>query len=296
MFAGSDALRCVAPQSLTRRPLSPRASRLLAIVFNENIDLATGSVSANSQYHPYGRLRMPRALALLQSYTAPALSSSSLRNILNTDKPSILSQCFQDLPAITKWPQTSYLRKFADHPIEIEVSPHDAPGYGERHEISLGAYLEMLNHQLPYRVYMAQFPLFEQIPHLQADVTTPLVDEILQMGEKYSTSTWIGKKSLTPLHHDPKALTNLFIQICGRKRVRMFPPESDRGRLRVGEGTLRNTSMVDVWTEEVNIGDGFEGTVEAGDGLIIPRGWWHSVRSDEDLLNISVNWWFKMRN
>jgi len=278
------------PKSLTR---PPRGSRLWVIIFKENINLAAGNVN-DQHLRVIHILHMPRALALLQSYTRPALSSSSLRHIIDTDKPAILSQCFQDLPALTKWPQRCYLRKFADHPIEIEVSPLDAPGYGERHEISLGAYLEMLDHQLPYRAYMAQFPLFERIPHLQADVTTPLVEEILRRGEKYSSSTWIGKKSLTPLHHDPKALTNLFIQICGTKRVRMFPPESDRERLWVGEGTLRNTSTVDVWRGEVDLGDGLEGTLRAGDGLIIPKGWWHSVQSDEDLLNISVNWWFKI--
>jgi hypothetical protein len=237
---------------------------------------------------------MTRALALLPSYPRSAFSSSLLQSILIGNKPTILSQCFVDLPAIIKWPQRTYLQRFADHLIEIEVSPHDAPGYGERHEVSLGDYLGMLEHSLPFRVYMAQFPLFERIPELQSDVMTPFVTEILRQGEKYSTSTWIGKRSLTPLHHDPKALTNLFIQVCGRKRVRMFSPETPREILQVGAGTLRNTASVDVWGKEVDLGDGFEGTIGAGDGLIIPRQWWHSLQSDEDTLNISVNWWFKI--
>ena len=126
------------------------------------------------------------------------------------------------MPAITRWPQQSYLDKFSHQPIEIEVSAHEAAGYGERHETSLGEYLTMLSHPLPYRIYMAQFPLFERIPELKKDVTTSLVENILREGEKYSTSTWIGKRSLTPLHHDPRALTNLFIQICGRKVFRLF--------------------------------------------------------------------------
>ena len=57
---------------------------------------------------------------------------------------------------------------------------------------------------------------------------------------------------------------------------------------------MGNTANVDVWNE--NIGDGMEGIVSAGDGIIIPRGWWHSVRSLEDQLNMSVNWWFKLNN
>jgi hypothetical protein len=236
---------------------------------------------------------MSRVLTLLPSYTRSALTPSTLKTILNGSTPVLLFKCFDDMSAVTKWPQKLYLLQFAQQSVQFEVSPLDAPGYGERHEISLGEYLHLLDHKLPYRIYMAQFPLFERIPKLQDDVTTELVNDILQLGEKYSTSTWIGKKSLTPLHHDPKALTNLFVQICGRKKVRLFSPEMDKRKLNVGEGTLRNTAGVDVWGE-LDWGEGFEGTVGEGDGLIIPRGWWHSLRSDEDVFNISVNWWFKV--
>jgi len=50
---------------------------------------------------------------------------------------------------------------------------------------------------------------------------------------------------------------------------------------------------VDVWGE-MDLGEGFEGIVSEGDSLIIPNGWWHSLISDEDVFNISVNWWFKV--
>jgi hypothetical protein len=146
---------------------------------------------------------------------------------------------------------------------------------------------------------MAQFPLFEKIPELRKDILTDRVNRILAEGEVYSTSTWIGKQSLTPLHHDPRALTNLFVQVCGRKEIRMFPPETPRTLLKLGEGTAGNTSSVDVWNDE-NIGEelqgGLEGIAEAGDGLIIPREWWHSLRSTQEELCISVNWWFKLHN
>jgi hypothetical protein len=236
---------------------------------------------------------MSRILTLLPSYTRPTLTPPTLKAILNGPTPVLLSKCFDDMPAVTKWPQKLYLVQFAQQPIQMELSRLDAPGYGERHEISLGEYLDMLDHPLPYRIYMAQFPLFERIPQLQDDVTTDLVNDILRLGEKYSTSTWIGKQSLTPLHHDPKALTNLFVQVCGRKRVRLFSPEMDKGKLSVGQGTLRNTAGVDVWGE-MDLGEGFEGIVGQGDGLIIPKGWWHSLRSDDDVFNISVNWWLKV--
>ena len=140
---------------------------------------------------------------------------------------------------------------------------------------------------------MAQSPLLDQVPQLKEDVKSDLVERILHEGEVYSTATWIGRKSLTPLHHDPRALTNLFVEISGQKEFRLFDPGVQREGLKLGEGIMKNTSSVDVWTTD--IGEGWDGTVSAGDGLIIPRGWWHSVRSKGDDLNMSVNWWFKLK-
>lgn len=198
------------------------------------------------------------------------------------------------MPAINIWPKPSYLQKYSNQPVEVEVSSHNSPGYGERNEMTLGEYLFLLSHPLPCRIYLAQFPLFERIPELARDVTTPLVQAILSEGDVYNTSTWIGKQSVTPLHHDPRALTNLFVQICGRKEIRMLPPSISTEKLRLGDGELRNTAGVDVWS--MSIGEEMEGVVTAGDGLIIPRGWWHSVRSREDKLTMSVNWWFKLKS
>jgi Cupin-like domain len=246
---------------------------------------APNSLERNEQ------MTIARLLKSIPSYSRSSLSSL-LPTLLHSNEPVILSQCFQDMAAIQRWPHQSYFSKFSHQPIEIEVSALDTPGYGERHETALGEYLTLLSHSLPYHVYMAQFPLFERIPQLQEDVSTPLIREILQGGEVYSTSTWIGKRSVTPLHHDPKSLTNFFVQICGRKEFRIFSPSISRDGLDVGEGTLANTAHVDVWNKD--IGEGFEGTLSAGDGILLPRGWWHSVRSIEDELTISVNWWFKL--
>src|SRR5579862_1740138 len=234
-----------------------------------------------------------KALKPIPSHISQSLSSSKLRTLLHGRSPFILRQSFQDMPAIHRWQDLPYFEPFSSQTIEIEVSPHDSPCYGERHEMRLGDFLTVLPQKLPYRVYMAQFPLFDRIPQLKEDVTTPLVKEILDMGEVYSTSTWIGRQSLTPLHHDPRTLTNLFVQVCGRKEIRMLPPETPKGKLHLGEGTLQNTSSVDVWKEDIE--QGYEGNVSAGDGLIIPHGWWHSLRSGDEVA-MSVNWWFKLEN
>lgn len=37
----------------------------------------------------------------------------------------------------------------------------------------------------------------------------------------------------------------------------------------------------------------FEAMVQPGDSLFIPKGWWHSVKSEGPKINMSVNWWFR---
>ena len=228
----------------------------------------------------------------IPSYTLSCLPSN-LPKLLHLQQPFIIPQAFSRMPAISLWPSSGYFLQFSDHRVEIEVSPLDSPGYGERHETSLGEFLSLLNSSLPFRVYLAQVPLAEQIPQMKEDIKCEAVERILQDREVYSTATWIGRASLTPLHHDPRALTNLFVQITGQKEFRLFDPSVPQNKLKLGEGTMGNTSSIDVWKED--IGEGWEGTVQAGDGLVVPRGWWHSVRSKGDEINMSVNWWFKLK-
>lgn len=42
------------------------------------------------------------------------------------------------------------------------------------------------------------------------------------------------------------------------------------------------------WDEE-----GWECEVGVGDGLFIPKGWWHSIKGVGEGMIGSVNWWFR---
>lgn len=197
-------------------------------------------------------MTMTRCPKPIPSFSLSFLSPSRLKNLLYSNEPFILSHCFSDMPATKLWQRTNYFQKFNRQPIEVEVSPHDSSGYGTRHETTLGEFMTLLSHPLPYRVYMAQVPLFQKVPRLQKDVTTVLVEEILAEGELYNTSTWIGTYSLTPLHRDPRVLTNLFVQVCGRKSSEYTIPKSRRrnynlvkaqGRIRLALMFGRRTSV-----------------------------------------------------
>ena len=40
-------------------------------------------------------------------------------------------------------------------------------------------------------------------------------------------------------------------------------------------------------------GERFEIEIEEGEGVFIPRGWWHSVKGVGGGVVASVNWWFR---
>lgn len=161
------------------------------------------------------------------------------------------------------------------------------------------------------RVYLAQAPLSDLPQKLRDDVPTP--DLVLKAGkgDVYDTSIWLGQApTYTPLHRDPNP--NLFVQLAGRKVVRLMRPragdaifacvqERIGGR---GNAAVRGEEMMggeekrvleeEVWGEEREGKEAmWEAEVGGGDGLFIPKGWWHSIKGVGEGMTGSVNWWFR---
>ncbi|TKA59263.1 hypothetical protein B0A55_11143 [Friedmanniomyces simplex] len=161
------------------------------------------------------------------------------------------------------------------------------------------------------RVYLAQAPINDLPRALRDDLPVP--DLVLKAGkgDVYDSSIWIGQApTYTPLHRDPNP--NLFVQLAGTKIVRLFPPDAGKAIFaKVQEtiegsasATMRGEEMMqgaekkalefEVWSDDVKSGrTGWEAELRSGDGLFIPKGWWHSVKGTGDGITGSVNWWFR---
>ncbi|KAK3503746.1 hypothetical protein B0T13DRAFT_139470 [Neurospora crassa] len=164
-------------------------------------------------------------------------------------------------------------------------------------------------------LYIAQAPLSHLPSPLRADLPTPLLVSHAGRGDIYSSSIWLGlQPTYTPWHRDPNP--NLFCQLCGTKVLRLMAPKRGEALFRevmaslavaAGSGKIRGEEMMKgeqrralegaVWGGD---GEGtddmmYEVTVQAGDMLFMPLGWWHSVKSvgEEGGINGSVNWWFR---
>ncbi|CAI6248076.1 unnamed protein product [Periconia digitata] len=248
---------------------------------------------------------------------------------VGTEEPIIFKQWFQDMPATQKWftPMKSdpsyhvlnlrYLEQFEGTSVPLELTRFDGteqrPASFTRSEAPLSLLLMHMSsiEQSPSStLYLAQCPLEDLPSTCQDDVPVPDLIRRIGRGDIYASSLWMGRAPThTPLHRDPNP--NLFVQLAGRKVVRLVKPAQGRQlyeRSRVGQGhaNMRGEEMMvgkemeqlehAVWGEGANDADavnGVEAKLESGDALFIPLGWWHAVRGIGRGANASVNWWFR---
>ncbi|KAJ8283068.1 hypothetical protein COCON_G00055870 [Conger conger] len=115
------------------------------------------------------------------------------------------------------------------------------------------------------------------------------------------STLWLGTAGAnTPCHLDSYGC-NLVLQVQGRKRWHLFPPDDTRclypTRIPYEESSV--FSRVDVVRPDLQRFPDFSAarahvvTLEPGQVLFVPRHWWHYVES-LDPLTVSVNSWMEM--
>lgn len=214
--------------------------------------------------------------------------------------------------------------------VELVTKPSSTETCGkfERLEIPWSAYLSFLASPPPQSSQQTLY-LAQQAPprHLLPMLTLPIGDQASAAlrTRTAKTSMWLGfTPTTTPLHRDPDS--NVLCQLVGSKTVRLCAPEqgqhildrirgsrSNRGfsnrmrgeeMMRPGPGGERDALESAVWDTTLSPDHWWEATIERGQGLYIPQGWWHAVRSrsrtgrsaveqPNETLNASVNWWFR---
>lgn len=109
-------------------------------------------------------------------------------------------------------------------------------------------------------------------------------------------NAWFGPAgTYTPPHVDPR--DNLLVQLVGRKRVTLWPPQ-EAAKLYPHPAPSRhvNASRVDGRRpDRARFPRFFEAAravvvLEPGEALFLPRGWWHDVEALEPSASISI-WW-----
>ncbi|KAI9759037.1 MAG: hypothetical protein M4579_002626 [Chaenotheca gracillima] len=291
--------------------------------------------------------KLQRALSPVQTLRDGTLDIFR-RDCWTPSVPGVLPKGqFASLSAVKKWFTASgatklesalhleYLSKYGDTVVPLELTRASIGGATDekpdgdsfnRFDAPLSLFLEWSRSDSRDSLYLAQASLSDLPAGLRDDLPTPEIVAHAGRGDIYDSNIWIGRApTYTPLHRDPNP--NLFVQLVGKKTVRLFKPEVGAGVFahvqaqlgRQGSAVFRGEEMMQgperklleeaVWSEHAP--DGFAVELEQGDGLFIPKGWWHSIKgvgsgitgSVRDFLHASshlayayqfqANWWFR---
>jgi lysine-specific demethylase 8 len=213
------------------------------------------------------------------------------------------------------WNQLDYLKERAEGrlvPIEI-TSKNDAgrsfmSSSWSHKFMGLDEYIEsyvMPSNEINDHGYLAQHPLFEQIPDLKKDVSIPIYCNA-RTKQDYDAppgtiiandplvSAWFGGPgTVSPIHNDP--YHNTLAQIVGSKYIRIYDTDQSH-RLYPKLNHLGHNSQVDVEAPDYTVFPLFKDTpcwqtiLKPGELLYIPRNAWHYVRSLET--SFSASFWF----
>ena len=207
-----------------------------------------------------------------------------------------------------------FWRKYHDILVPLELTTKDEHGTTfQQTRAPLGVllnWMEQATDMSSRRLYLAQCQLTDLPQSLRDDVPTPEIVQKAGKGDVYDANLWMGlAPTYTPLHRDPNP--NLFLQLAGRKIVKLFPPDVGASIFaEVQEKLGRNASSAfrgaemmhgkekelleqEVWDRKNNSEDELEAILDQGQALFIPLGWWHSIKGVGNGVTASANWWFR---
>ncbi|KAF6765089.1 hypothetical protein DFP72DRAFT_749373, partial [Ephemerocybe angulata] len=266
---------------------------------------------------------LPTTLAS-STFPIPRISEPSFLSFQSTQSkaPFIVPGYAQGWPALNEhpWRRASHLRA-ASGPgrvVPVEVGENYLSDKWNQVIMSWDAFLSSLDFedQETCRVqvegiqYLAQHNLFTQMPALEDDIEIPVyayacltsdgrVHQPPSNERQLVINSWLGPKgTISPPHTDP--FHNLYVQVVGQKTVWLAPPCRDISRILSPPQTsspLQNTSRCDIFAGEMDaefatlvLPHAIHATLNPGDLLYIPAGWWHAMRSERT--SFSLSFWF----
>ncbi|KAJ3026253.1 UNVERIFIED_CONTAM: Lysine-specific demethylase 8 [Siphonaria sp. JEL0065] len=237
-------------------------------------------------------------------------------------RPVILTHVVDSWPAFTRWKDVEYLKRVAEGrlvPVETYAKEDAGQSFLSKswsHQIiPLDEYIarfvsptgSVQEGDKGIQGYLAQHPLFDQIPALRKDIITPSYcqahtaeddatpDDCGYRHEPF-VSAWFGPAgTVSPLHNDP--YHNVLAQIVGSKYLRIYDAhETDRIYQRSDH--LGHNSQVDIDNpNEIAVkfplfkdAPCWQTILKEGELLYMPRHVWHYVKSLET--SFSASFWF----
>ncbi len=219
-----------------------------------------------------------------------------LEHFYAANRPLVVDDFVREMPAASWTPE--FLRERCGN-VEIEImSDREADPeyevYAGRHRsrIRFGEYIDHVLDPVGSndRYLVANNFFFQNEPgrSLLADLR-PLPDFLLADNKGDATYLWLGPRgTVTPLHHD--VINIFYFQLYGRKQFILAAPEE----LPFVYNRQGVYSDVDPETPDLDSFPHYQRiqtttvTLDAGQALFVPVGWWHHVRSLDVSISVST--------
>lgn len=196
------------------------------------------------------------------------------------NEPVVLKDFASQWPALKKWTPEYFIEKYGDNEVQVYNGNFSKPGktyMGKAMSMKFSDYLNSILYSgRDLRMFL--YNIVSKAPELKDDVNLP---PLMKGFSKRFLFMFFGPKgAVTQIHYDIDMSHVFHTAIKGKKRFVLFP-QSESKRLYRHPFTIRSYVDVDKPDFEkyplLAQAQGFEVTLEPGDTLFIPSGYWHHV-------------------
>lgn len=206
-------------------------------------------------------------------------------------KPVVMRNYAAHWPAMQKWTYSYFQAQSGDIEVPLfstAMAESDNAYLTAQDKMRFADYLDLLQ-QGPTKKRMFLFNLLNHIPSLSNDFDyTPISDRYLK---KYPFLFFGGETSYVDIHYDLD-LSHVFLtQFSGTKKVILFAPEYSK---HLYQHPLTVSCNIDFRHPDYQryplLRDikGYECTLEHGDTLFMPSGYWHYIYYETDGFSLSL--------
>ncbi|WP_153798292.1 cupin-like domain-containing protein [Foetidibacter luteolus] len=211
------------------------------------------------------------------------------RHYYDQQRPLVIRDLSKQWPAYTKWTWEYFKSIVGDKKVGIyNNTKSDAytPVNKADSYTTFGQYIDMITHgPAEWRIFL--FNIFSHAPQLIEDFTWP--DHLMKGFVKRVPMLFTGGQgSITHMHFDIDLSHIIHTQFIGRKRVLLFPYKEQHKLYRKPFEVLSIADFSNYYDPDkskldtsrfpaVQFAHGFDITLEHGDTLFMPGGYWHHM-------------------
>ncbi|MBS1578074.1 MAG: cupin-like domain-containing protein [Bacteroidetes bacterium] len=207
----------------------------------------------------------------------------------NTSTPVIIKNLSKQWPAYNKWNWAFFKELVGNKKValynNVKSDAYTPINTADDYK-TFGEYIDMISAgPAGWRIFL--FNIFDHAPQLINDFTWP--DELMTgFVKRYPMLFTGGEGAITHMHFDIDVSHILHTQFVGRKRVLLFPFEEQHKIYRKPYEVLSMVDFSNYYDAEkskvdyekfpaLKYAEGYDVTLEHGDTLFMPAGYWHHM-------------------